>query len=341
MKLPFKGIFLLVLLVGCATPVTKTDPVQDNLKLIATDLVSAMIQIRELNPTTTTLQLSPPRTEFGSVLETAFERAGYGIQRVDADQGSHYLSYAVRSSETEAGVVNDYLIRVQGIEIRREYNTTDSGVYPSSLMFIRGTDADLNIKLSDEIFAEQGGEESYLSGVEGAQQSSLDVADIREIVSDSDTGIVVGRRTAQAQALARAKEQLYEAERSFEQSDLETMSRYKRLVILFEDNTTLELGPVNKTAIRTMSTDYRNGDVFEVTACDDFDGQNEMAERRAVRIKEEFMGLGIPSEAVFRAPCVRANFRHQSDNSPVPAAIVLYRKTAGGRLEQSRLSDGG
>jgi len=331
MSLPMKLFRCLVVsaicLTGCATPVPVVDTEQNNLRLIATDLVSAMIQIRDLNPTTTTLQISSPETDFGKVLETAFERAGYGIQRVSADQGSHYLSYAIRAAQTDAGVVNDYLIRVQGVEIRREYNTTETGVYPSSLMFIRGTDADLDIKLSDEIFAEQGGDESYLSGVEGSDQASLDIGNIREIVSDSDTRIVEDRRTAQSLALARAKDQLFEAERQYERDDLDAMSRYKRLVILFNDNRTLELGAVNKTAIRTLTTDYRNGDVFEVTACDDFDGQNAMAERRAVRIKEEFMGLGVPAEAVFRAPCVRASFRHHTDNSPVPAAIVLYRKT--------------
>jgi len=319
-------VLLLSLLAGCASaPAHQQESAARDFKLIATDLVSAMLQIRELNPTTTTLQISQPATEYGRILETAFENAGYGIQRVSADQGRHYVSYAVRSSETEAGIVNDYLISVAGIEIRREYNTTDTGVYPASLMFIDGAETDIDIKLSDEIFAEQGGDEFYLSGVDASADQLLSIDHVREIISDSDTRIDQPRRTGQTAALQRARVQLYESERRFEISDLRSRVRYKRLVILFENNQTMTLGGVNKIAIRTLTRDYRSGDVLEVTACDDFDGRNEMAERRAIRVKEEFMGLGVPVEAVFRAPCVRANYRHQSDNSPVPVAIVLYR----------------
>lgn len=314
-------------LTACAaTPVEEESPEVGNLRLIATDLVSATLQIRELNPVTTTLQFSIPVNEFGRVLETAFRNAGYGLQRVTADQGRHYVSYAIRSSETDAGTVTDYLIRISGIEIRREYNRTSAGVYPSSLMFIQGTDSDTDIQLSDDIFAEQGGEESYLSGVEPANDQTLTLGTVREIVSDSDTGIVAERRTGQQAALNRARDHFYESDRKFENSNLENMVRYKRVVILFGDNKTMDMGVGNKQALAILFQDYQRGDVFEITACDDFDGKNEMAERRAVRVKEEFLGLGAPTEAVFRAPCVRANFRHQSDNSPVPVAIVHYRK---------------
>lgn len=327
MQLRILIVAVLVLLTACAAVEVKEERTEaSDFRLIATDLVSAMMQLRELNPTTTTLQISEPVNEFGEVLETAFENAGYGLQRVSADQGRHYVSYAIRSSETDAGSVTDYLIRISGIEIRREYNRTDAGVYPSSLMFIKGTDSNTDIKLSDEIFAEQGGDESYLSGVEPATNQTLLVGNIREIVSDSDTGIVAGRRTGQQAALNRAKDHLYEQERKFENSDLENKVRYKRVVILFDDNKTLEMGAGNKQALRILYQDYQRGDVFEITACDDFDGKNEMAERRAVRVKEEFLGLGAPTEAVFRAPCVRSNFRHHSDTSPVPVAIVHYRK---------------
>ncbi|MBX2880364.1 MAG: hypothetical protein KTR32_10555 [Granulosicoccus sp.] len=319
-------IAALLLLSACAqNEVKEKPPENDFLRLIATDLVSAMLQIRELNPTITTLQISEPVNEFGRVLETAFENAGYGLQRVSADQGRHYVSYAIRSSETDAGSVTDYLIRVSGIEIRREYNQTAAGVYPSSLMFIQGTKSDADIKLNDELFAEQGGEESYLSGIEPSDDQTLEVGSIREIISDSDTGIVEGRRTRQEVVLNRAKEHLYESERKFEKSNVENMVRYRRVVILFGDNKTLEMGTANKEALRILYQDFQRGDIFEITACDDFDGKNEMSERRAVRVKEEFLGLGAPAEAVFRAPCVRANFRHHSDNSPVPVAIVHYR----------------
>lgn len=296
-------------------------------RLVVTDLVSAMVQVRELQPTTTTLQMSQPDSMFGTLLKTALEDAGYGIQVVEGDQGSHYVSYAVRKSETDAGLVNDYVIRVNDLEIRREYQRTASGIFPSSVLFVSGSEAGGDIKLSEKIFTEQGGDEYFISGVE-SEASGQFGTDIREIVSDENSRVVAERRTKQQRIIAISREYSAEVERKFEERDFSTMDQLKRLVVLFPDNKTLRIGLGNKYAISEMLEDYNNSDLFEIKACDDIDGRNEMSEKRAIRIKEEFMSLGVPGKRIFRAPCTRSNFRHESDDSPTPVAIFQYRKPA-------------
>ena len=318
---------------ACATtpePLSGRTTADRNLELVVTDLVTAMIQIRSLHPTVTTLQFSEPRTELGKKLLVALENAGYGVQMVDTDQGNNYVSYAVRTAETEAGIVNDYLIKVDEIELRREYNTTQSGIYPSSLMFLKGVSEKTDIVLSEQIFSEQGGGELFLSGVDPGRSGITDPSAIREVFTDESLRINSEKRTEQQVVFTEARNTTFENARKYEPTNFAGMKPFQRLVLLFPDNVSLTLGLGNKTAVGSMLEKYTEGDVFEISACDDVDGKNEMAERRAVRVKEEFMSHGVASDAITRAPCTRSNFRHHSDDSPTPVSIIQYQKVQAG-----------
>jgi len=144
----------LLLLSACETPLSQRDNAEfmpliggepevvastsltelRRLQLISTNLVSALVQVPEMKVGTATLQVSNPTTAFGNTLIRALEDAGFGIQRVSADQGLNYVTYGKRLSETEAGQVTDYSIAVGEIEVRREFNVKDKKVFPSSLL---------------------------------------------------------------------------------------------------------------------------------------------------------------------------------------------------------------
>jgi len=315
---------------GCATrqPVSAdADATDSAITLIVSDLVGALVQVRELNPNTTTLQLSTPITEFGTRLREALEIAGYGLQEVSGDQGPNYVSYAVRNAQTDSGTVNDYLVQINDFEIRREYSRTETGIYPSSVMYISGSRNVDEIDLNDEIFAEQGGGEFFVSGVENLSSGEFS-EDLREIVADENSVIASGRRTSQQKVIARSREFSSKMDEKYELKSLEGMRPLKRLVVLFPDNQSLFIGAGNKFAIATLLDDFQDNDVIEIRACDDIDGKNEMAERRARRIKEEFVSHGLSVSQIYRAPCTRSNYRHQSDDSPTPVAIFQYRKSA-------------
>lgn len=334
MKTCVSKLFALLLVVsvsGCANEVKSTRDLslsEVSAKLVVTDLVSAMVQLDPLNPITTTLQMAEAETPFGEMLRSAIEIAGYGLQIVSGDQGPNYVSYAVRQAQTDGGDVNDYLIRINDIEVRREYNFTSTGVYPASVMYITGVEQDLGkLQLNDHIFSEQGGDEFFVSGVENESTDGF-TDDIREVIADDSSRIVSGRRTDQQQIISRTREQAAESEHELEYQVLSGMKPLKRLVVLFPDNESLFIGAGNKLAIAKLLDDLEEGDLFEIRACDDIDGTNEMADKRAIRIKEEFAGHGFPGRRVLRAPCTRSNYRHQSDDSPTPVAIFQYRKSA-------------
>jgi len=296
-----------------------------NLEIVVTDLVAVLIQVPTLNPTVTTLQMSEPETDLGRALQNAIEVAGYGLQMVASDDGENYVSYAVRTAETEAGIVNDYLIRVDEIELRREYNTTTSGIYPSSLLFVKGIEDARQIVLSEKMFEQQGGGELFLSGVDPGRGGISDPGDVKEIFTDDTLRIDVETRVSQAEVFAEAQQNTFLIARDQQRQDLAGLKRYQRVVLLFPNNSELTLGLSNKAAIRRLLESYQSGDILDITACDDVDGRNEMAERRAIRIKEEFMSHGVAIDAIRRAECTRTSFRHRSDDSPQPVTIVHYQ----------------
>lgn len=326
---------LLLLLSGCASnaEVEKTQPLvakPDGLDLIVTDLVSTMIQIPNYNPVVTTLQFARPNTVFGEKLLVAVRQAGYGVQLVEGDLGPNYVSYAERLANTDLGEVTDYLINVNELEIRREYRNTENGVYPSSLMYVSGLDDDREIVVNDWFFAEQGGDEAFVSGVDTGEVGAVGIEAVNEILADKNQAVRPDRRTRQSAVLDQAVQKMHESQRKQESAIPTGYRRTKKMVLLFADNQTLTLGPHNKAAILKFLELRGPEDIIEISACDDADGENRMAEQRAVRIKEELQGHELPMSKIVEAACVRASYRHESDDSPVPVALYLLRRGTGG-----------
>jgi len=92
---------------------------RSHLQLIATNLVATLVQIPEMRPESATLQISAPVTSFGHAIVRAMEDAGFGLQLVSADQGRRYVSYSKRLSETESGLVTDYMLAVGKVSLSR------------------------------------------------------------------------------------------------------------------------------------------------------------------------------------------------------------------------------
>jgi len=295
------------------------------LQLISTNLVSALVQIPEMQVGTATLQVSNPQTAFGNTLVRALEDAGFGIQRVSADQGLNYVTYGKRFAETESGPVTDYGVAVGGIEVRREYDTTRSAVFPKSVLLVDGTDSHPDIKLDDTIFTEQGGTgDTFISGV-GSNRSDAPATEVSTVQVNEYDATPIGKRTAQGTVLSRARQRIYSEESLAEPLDLTSFKQVRRAVLIFEDKDSNVMGRGNKRAIRLLVNEFESGDVYAISACNDKDGINSEAQYRAVRVEEEFVSYGVSSSQVHIEPCVRASYRHASDNSPVAVTIVQYR----------------
>ena len=295
------------------------------LQLISTNLVSALVQLPELKSGSTTLQVSKPVTVFGNTLLRALEDAGFGMQRVSADQGLNYVTYGKRFAETEAGPVTDFSVAVGDIEVRREYDLDDESVFPTSLLLVSGTQNIVDVELDDNIFTEQGGSgDTFISGV-GGDSVDAPTTDISTVVVNDYDVTPLARRTSQDRVLDSARKRIYARESTENLVDLNDFSQLRRAVLIFNDKDSIVMGRGNKQAIRLLAQDFRTGDIFSITACTDADGKNDASQLRGIRVEEEFVGHGIEANAVQIEPCIRASYRHSSDDSPVAVSVVQYR----------------
>lgn len=296
-----------------------------HLQLIATNLVSTLVQVPTMQSSIRTLQVSSPKTAYGHAIVRALEDASYGLQLVSADQGQNYVSYSKRLSETESGWVTDYSLGVGKILVSREYSVKGQAIYPSSLMNVAGASSIANIELTDDIFAEQGGDgDAFISGVQVADQPDPDIK-VRTIdVNDYDE-IPTDKRTTQNAVLQRAQKRYFEINALRNLPDLDSFEKYRRTVLVFNNTTTRLMGSGNKRAVRLLTRGFNSGDIMLIKACQDADGVNEAAMDRAIRVEEELTGLGVPAETTYIAPCARTNYRHSSDDSPVPVELIHYR----------------
>ena len=296
-----------------------------HLQLISTNLVSTLVQLPGMQTSDRTLQISEPSTVFGHAIVRALEDVGYGLQVVSADQGKNYVTYSKRLSETESGWISDYSLGVGKVQISREYRVQEDAIYPSSLMSVSGATGIEGVELADNIFAEQGGDGgSFISGVQEADSPNSNIT-VRTIdVNDFDE-IPVDKRTPQNAVLTQAQQRFYEIDAERDVPDLDKYYKYRRTVLLFDNTTTRVLGNGNKRAVKLLSREFGEGDLMLIKACQDADGINDAAMGRAIRVEQELMGLGVPGELTYIAPCVRANYRHSSDNSPTPVELIHYR----------------
>ncbi|MFK7992690.1 MAG: hypothetical protein AB8B87_01040 [Granulosicoccus sp.] len=301
-------------------------PERAHLQLIATNMISTLVQIPRMQSGSITLQINKPQTAYGNAVVRALEDAGFGLQQVNADQGQNYVSYSKRLSETESGLVTDYELSVGKISLRREYSVQDGNlIYPSSLLTIDGTDSIADIELSDSIFVEQGGRgDAFISGVqlEGEPDPNLavktvDVRDYDELPAD--------KRTPQADIFDQARLHFFEIQARRDSPPLDRFNKHRRTVLIFDDNQTQLMGATNKQAVRLLVREFSDDDIMIIKACLDADGSNDAAMTRAIRVEQELLGFGIPPESTYIAPCARASYRHSSDDSPTPVELVHYR----------------
>lgn len=299
-----------------------------HLQLIATNMVSTLVQIPSMLSGSVTLQINDPNTAYGNAIVRALEDAGFGLQRVSADQGKNYVSYSKRLSETEAGLVTDYDLSAGKIRLRREYSVQGDRIYPSSLMNIDGTNSIADIELSDAIFAEQGGtNDAFISGVQLAGEPDPDLA-VRTVDVRTYDEIPQNKRSSQNDVFDDARQHFFEAQARKKTPPLEQYRKHRRTVLIFEDSSTQIMGNANKLAVRLLVREFSEGDFMLIKACLDADGQNEAALNRAIRVEQELFGHGIPQESTYIAPCARASYRHSSDDSPEPVELIHYRPSA-------------
>lgn len=299
-----------------------------HLQLIATNMIATLVQVPSMQFGAITLQINDPKTAYGNAIVRALEDAGFGLQRVSADQGQNYVSYSKRLSETESGLVTDYQLAVGKISLRREFSAQDNLLFPSSLMTITGIDSIVDIELEDGIFAEQGGQnDAFISGVQLEGEVDPDLA-IKTIDVREYNELPADKRSSQNEVFTRARQRFFESQAQRETPPLDSFDKYRRTVLIFDNNQTQMMGDGNKQAVRLLVRGFSDDDIMLIKACLAADGTDDAAMNRAIRVEQELLGFGIPPQSTFIAPCARASFRHSSDDSPTPVELVHYKPKA-------------
>jgi len=152
-----------------------------DIELVARDLLYVMAQL--LEPNETTFQLGRPSTEFGLELERGFREIGYGLQRVNADQGPNFMNYTESTNVSNTGK-NTFRFKVfiGDIGLERVYTQLDRvGLAPAGPMIVYGTRK--SVVLSDLLFPEQSLDVVYRNGEDAVVDDSLITVFDAEVVS--------------------------------------------------------------------------------------------------------------------------------------------------------------
>lgn len=295
----------------------------DRSRLIATNLVSVLAQLPATPPSVTTVQVSMPRSAFGNAVVRALGDAGYGLQRVSADQGPNYVGYGRRVAETEAGSVTDYRIAIGPVEVRREYVVEEGVLLPASLVEIDGIEALGRVSVDDAMFSERGGvDRRFVSGVRAGD----DTSDITEVDVRSDSGIAEAERRTALDVLAASRERGLAAPIARDDVTRDGYLPVRRTILMVDAGDSRRLGRANKVALRYLVRERLDDDIFMVTACLQMDGKDEAGTARGLRVVEELLALGVAAAQIDLAPCRRVSFRHDSDDAPLPVEVVQARR---------------
>lgn len=291
---------------------------------MAEDLLSVMAQL--LDPLQTTVQVGPVGDRVQSDIVDALSALGYGVQRVDADQGANFLSYATIREEITDGLPRvRYRITIGAIELSRYYRLIDEKlVRPDSPMYLAGTRA--TVVLDDSRYGAVVTNDPALSRITYAAADPVD--SLMPAIS-LITPEVVQRVTDAAtsgpsyQALNSGKVEVnnlfYSDESSFGGIS-ESYERVKQEVVVFS-NDSMRLGETGKQRIETLLQSFRqNTDLISLVGCSNgytkLDIGNEgLALGRSKRVTEELMSLGVARDQILDEGCwapVRAPARFPS-----------------------------
>lgn len=327
---------VLVLLTGCAKSgsirqITPSDQSGNELRAdMISDLLSVLPQI--LEPRNTIIQLSD--TESGKAEEAVpkLVELGYGLQRVDADQGSHffYLADLPVNDDKNSG---EALLRVSigNIELARAYRTirkdaiadesanlvwrSGRAIVPAGPLNVAGTRQTLELTgINVELAANKTDQSnSFTPGsVQFASMAPIEggIPTISLITEDLVSKVVdtVTAGTSVASISANREFGNVYGDTSAFVSMLDDYNRIVREFVIFPNDSQV-LGKTGKLLVKKLAGRFsENSDIIGITGCSNgptsLDIGNEgLALGRAKRIAEELYSAGIAQDKVFDEGC--------------------------------------
>jgi len=302
-------------------------PSQSTIGIIATDLVSSLVQLTELSPFSTTIQVNRPVSDFGDELVSALRYSGYGVQIVTDDQGLNYLNYFSSFSEEDEGTYYTFKLLVRDISISRSFIENEGSFVPSSPVRIKGVEAQ-RIIVNDDLFRQKIGDAEFPSGVTFVDSNGrLIYHDQRTVVSTDAMKRNENDQMKTEIALVHARANVFTKSR-ITATEKRTYEPIKQVSLRFKPKS-LDLGSNNKTAIAQLLESFdASTDRLSITACSFgksliWDGTESISLERGLRVRQELLSSNISIDNTRDESCFSTKY---GDELPRRTVILTLER---------------
>lgn len=308
---------LVLLVVGCsqqnpsASNVRSVSSVatEPALQIVAVDLVSVLGQLPRFDPWSITVQVSPVKTSFGASVVEALRDAGYGVQRVSADQGINNLSYEQTVFDNKAKPAARFHIDVGGVRIARDYIKRANRWIPNSAMRVFGVKP-TRVLLHNELHSSNDEATAFATGVVFYDEAGNIVESRTSVtqVSRTDSG-TTGQAIVAQRALLLSQAATFSRQRAIASADRRSFQPIAEVVLRFPSTNPSNLGEVNKRAIAALLTRARSAaDRFSIQGCSHgrsliWDGTESLSLERQQRVNKELLVSGVDPAAIRESGC--------------------------------------
>jgi len=257
-------------------------------RLIAEDLVAALVQLPELSPQRTPLVTDAPDSRFAVRLLGALQDAGYEL-RLAADGPADdaiatRLSWRIVAPSDRSPISPwTFTLKAGRVELQRRYRTDEHGVRPASTMRLNGADA-TGLRLDERAFGQQAG-------------------------IPATAPVIASAARSQAQAIPTAKAPNLFLTGVSRHAGRLSGHRVVRSTVLVFPNDSLRLGLNNKRAAADIVARFDPArDLLSVIGCSHGatalpDGNRRLALGRAERVSDEFQRAGIRADRILDEGC--------------------------------------
>ncbi|MFK7992691.1 MAG: hypothetical protein AB8B87_01045 [Granulosicoccus sp.] len=281
---------------------------------IAADIIRIARQI--YTPFNTTLQVSNNNTDpLLTHFVNEFAKAGYGIQRVSADQGSNFFTFTRTEQPGDTGEpLIQFDASIGAVDIGRDYQVPRANmISPASPVRLSGTRVSVNVPDTPTgrflISNPDHSRAVYAASMNLSNQAPPIISLITEDLVDR----VVNRstQTASLQGLNSSRVEvnnLFYADQSNFSSILDNYEQVERQIVVF-GNDSMILGNTNKLLIEQfVQQRFGPGDLISLVGCSNgptaLDIGNEgLALGRAERVTQALLSQGIARDRILDEGC--------------------------------------
>jgi len=317
-------ISLVLFITGCSHVNTsiKGNTSQDSqdtssFNTVAVDLISILGQLPGFDPWSTTVQVTSKGSPFGQALINALTKAGYGVQRVSADQGLNHVAYKETLVLESTGKFNSFEIDIRDVKISRRYDRKDGRWVPTSPILLYGIKP-TRIVVFNDLHSHQNKPTQFTTGVVFHDENGVVIESRKSTVNVNGTGLDQNGESLLAEhellaekALLLSSATMFTRQRAAADLDPDSYDSIAELIVRFPTTDPNTIGQNNKAAIANLLTRFNaETDHFVIQGCAQvdsliWDGTESLSLERQQRVNKELLVSGVKANAIRELGCFK------------------------------------